>query len=132
LISPARPRNLGLLYRDAPGWPFSIGSKRKAREWLERAAALAPDYPENQLNLAESHCAGMKPDEAEKGELKKLDALWPARANQFHRRSLGAKLGRLDARRRRRAQKNWPNFKKPSKARPVNCNNFRCRAIMNG
>ena len=28
-------RNLGLLYRDAPGWPVSIGSKRKAREFLE-------------------------------------------------------------------------------------------------
>ena len=30
-------RNLGLLYRDAPGWPFSIGSRRKARDFLERA-----------------------------------------------------------------------------------------------
>jgi len=43
-----------LLYRDAPGWPFSIGSRRKAREWLEQAAKLAPDDPENHLNLAES------------------------------------------------------------------------------
>jgi hypothetical protein len=41
------PRCLGLLYRDAPGWPLSIGNKKKAKEFLEHAAALAPDYPEN-------------------------------------------------------------------------------------
>jgi len=75
------PRCLGLLYRDAPGWPISIGSKRKAREFLDRAAALAPDYPENQLNLAESHLRWHQLAEAEKA-LKKLDALWPfARTN---------------------------------------------------
>jgi hypothetical protein len=71
------PRCLGLLYRDAPGWPISIGSKHKAREYLERAAALAPDYPENQLNLAESHVRWHQPDEAAMA-LKKLDALWPS------------------------------------------------------
>ena len=38
-------RNLGLLYRDAPGWPASIGSSTKAREHLLRAAQLAPDFP---------------------------------------------------------------------------------------
>lgn len=75
------PRNLGLLYRDAPGWPVSLGSKRKAREFLERAAALAPDYPENQLNLAESQLKWRLPDDAGK-TLRKLDALWPsARTN---------------------------------------------------
>ena len=71
------PRCLGLLYRDAPGWPVSIGSKRKAREFLERAAVLAPDFPENELNLAESHLRWHQPAEAE-AALKKLDALWPA------------------------------------------------------
>jgi tetratricopeptide (TPR) repeat protein len=71
------PRCLGLLYRDAPGWPISIGSKHKAREFLDRAVVLAPDYPENQLNLAESHVRWHQPAEAEKA-LKKLDALWPA------------------------------------------------------
>jgi len=71
------PRCLGLLYRDAPGWPISIGSKRKSRELLDRAAALAPDYPENQLNLAESHLRWHQSAEAETA-LKKLDALWPA------------------------------------------------------
>jgi hypothetical protein len=48
-------RSLGLLYRDAPGWPASIGSKAKARSQLERAAELFPNYPGNRLCLAESY-----------------------------------------------------------------------------
>lgn len=47
-------RSLGLLYRDAPGWPASIGSKKKALEHLQRAARLHPEFPDNQLALAES------------------------------------------------------------------------------
>jgi hypothetical protein len=70
-------RCLGLLYRDAPGWPLSIGNKWKARELLERADKLAPGYPENQLNLAESFLEWRDSDEAEKS-LKKLDANWSA------------------------------------------------------
>ncbi len=74
-------RSLGLLYRDAPVWPFSIGSRRKARENLEQAAKLAPDYPENHLNLAESFLQWHETDNA-KSELNTLDSLWPgARAN---------------------------------------------------
>ena len=71
------PRCLGLLYRDAPGWPISIGSKHKAREFLEHAAALAPDFPENQLNLVESHVRWHQAAEAEKA-WRKLAAIWPA------------------------------------------------------
>ncbi len=48
-------RNLGLLYRDAPGWPLSIGSRAQARQHLLRAVALHPEYPENHLNLIEAH-----------------------------------------------------------------------------
>jgi hypothetical protein len=70
-------RCLGLLYRDAPGWPLSIGSRHRAREWLERAARLAPDYPENHLNLVEA-CWQWKDRETARNELKQLDALWPA------------------------------------------------------
>ena len=47
-------RSLGYLYRDAPGWPTSIGSKKKAREHLERAVQLHPDFPDNQLALLET------------------------------------------------------------------------------
>jgi tetratricopeptide (TPR) repeat protein len=71
------PRCLGLLYRDAPGWPVSIGSKRKAREWLDRAEALAPEFPENPLNLAETHLQWHQHAEAEKA-FAQLDAGWAA------------------------------------------------------
>lgn len=47
-------RCLGLLYRDAPGWPTSIGNRSKAREHLKAAAELRPNHPENRLNLLES------------------------------------------------------------------------------
>ena len=69
-------RNLGELYFQAPGWPLSIGSKHKAREWFERAAVLAPDYPENLLNLAEAHLQWREKDEAAK-ILRLLATNWP-------------------------------------------------------
>jgi hypothetical protein len=69
-------RCLGLLYRDAPGWPMSIGSRHKAREWLEQTVKLAPDYPENHLNLVESRLQWNDRSGAQR-ELKTLDALWP-------------------------------------------------------
>lgn len=47
-------RSLGFLYRDAPGWPTSIGSKKKARKHFERAIELNPEFPDNQLGLLES------------------------------------------------------------------------------
>lgn len=74
-------RTLGLLYFQAPGWPFSIGSTHKADEWLKRAAQLAPDYPGNQLNLAEAQLKWHEREELE-ATLKKMDAIWPtARTN---------------------------------------------------
>ena len=97
-------RNLGLLYRDAPGWPASIGNKRKARDWLERAVKLAPDYPENRLNLAESYLQWSESDHA-KLELKALDSLWPkARTNftgEIWERSWGDWSTRRDAARKK-------------------------------
>lgn len=47
-------RSLGYLYRDAPGWPTSLGNKKKAREHFERAVQLHPEFPDNQLGLLES------------------------------------------------------------------------------
>ena len=74
-------RSLGLLYRDAPGWPVSLGSRHKARDWLEQADKLAPGYPENHLNLVESYLQWHDRTGA-KRELQALDALWPvARTN---------------------------------------------------
>jgi hypothetical protein len=48
-------RALGILYRDAPGWPASIGSKTKAKRHLLKAVELAPEYPGNRLSLLESY-----------------------------------------------------------------------------
>lgn len=48
-------RSLGMLYFEAPGWPVSIGNKRKAREHLEQAIKLEPDYPDNHLSLLEAY-----------------------------------------------------------------------------
>lgn len=45
-------RALGMLYREAPGW--TIGSRSKARQHLDKAVELFPDYPGNQLALLES------------------------------------------------------------------------------
>ena len=47
-------RNLGLLYLEAPGWPVSVGNRTKARKHLVRAVELAPDFPENRLNLLDA------------------------------------------------------------------------------
>ncbi|MCX6894755.1 MAG: hypothetical protein NTZ16_04485 [Verrucomicrobia bacterium] len=75
-------RNLGQLYFQAPGWPASVGSKSKARKHLERAVALAPDFPENQLNLLEAYCQ-WKDLKGIRRELKSLPALWPAAKTNF-------------------------------------------------
>lgn len=60
-------RAVGLLYRDAPGWPISIGSKSKARTHLATALRLFPDYPGNHLALIESM---LKWDEKEQAAAK--------------------------------------------------------------
>jgi hypothetical protein len=95
-------RNLGELYLQAPSWPFSIGSKRKAREYLEHAAGLAPEYPENLLNLAEAQLQWRQPEDAEK-ILQKLDQLWPAAQTNFTGRAWEQSWG--DWRSRRLAAK---------------------------
>jgi hypothetical protein len=75
-------RTLGLLYFQAPGWPLSVGSRNKARQWLERAVEVAPDYPPNQLNLAEAQMKWHQKDELA-ATLKKMDAIWPVAQTNF-------------------------------------------------
>ncbi|MEI9865103.1 MAG: hypothetical protein WDN00_11250 [Limisphaerales bacterium] len=70
-------RDLGLLYRDAPGWPISIGNPSKAQSFLRQSVRLAPDYPENHLHLLESYLKWNDPDSARR-ELRYLDIIWPA------------------------------------------------------
>lgn len=75
-------RNLGMLYRDAPGWPASIGNKSKARLHLQKALKISPDYPENLLNWIESELKWNERNAALR-DLKALDELWPAAQKQF-------------------------------------------------
>jgi hypothetical protein len=68
-------RNLGLLYEEAPGI-ISIGSRSKARQHLQKAVDLAPDFPENRLNLIEAYLKWDYRTEALR-ELDALEKLWP-------------------------------------------------------
>jgi hypothetical protein len=74
-------RNVGLLYRDAPSIG-SVGSRSKAREHLTRAVELAPQYPENRLNLAETYLKWGEPKNAQH-ELAALQANWPSARTNF-------------------------------------------------
>jgi len=77
LLDHAGPeRNLGLLYRDAPGWPASIGNPSKAQALLRQAVRLAPDYPENHLHLIESYLKWRENSSAKRALLA-LDTIWP-------------------------------------------------------
>jgi tetratricopeptide (TPR) repeat protein len=74
-------RNLGLLYLEAP--PIaSIGNRSKARQHLQRAVELAPDYPENRLNLLEAYLRWNDRHGARR-ELQALEALWPNAKTRF-------------------------------------------------
>jgi tetratricopeptide (TPR) repeat protein len=74
-------RHLGVLYREAPS-VGSIGSRSKARKHLERAAALAPEYPANGLNLLEAYLKWGERNGARR-ELKALEAVWPKARTKF-------------------------------------------------
>ena len=74
-------RCLGLLYRDAPVWPASLGSRVKARQHLLRAAEIAPQYPENHLNLVETFLKWSEPNNAQRAWKNFTDTLPVARTN---------------------------------------------------
>jgi len=67
-------RAIGLLYRDAPTI-ISIGSRSKAKQHLRKAVELAPDFPENRLDLIESYLKWGDRNEARR-ELNALEAVW--------------------------------------------------------
>lgn len=75
-------RSLGLLYRDAPGWPASIGSRGKARQHLEKAVELRGDFPENWLALLESY-AKWGDKRALESNIKKVDELLAAAHQKY-------------------------------------------------
>jgi tetratricopeptide (TPR) repeat protein len=74
-------RNLGLLYRDAPAM-ISIGSRIRAKKHLQRAVELAPNYPENRLNLIEAYLKWNERNAAH-NELKALEELLPRARSTF-------------------------------------------------
>lgn len=74
-------RTLGLLYKNAPSIA-SVGSRSRARKHLRRAVELAPDYPDNGLNLAEAHLEWGERPEAYR-QLKAVEAIWPAARTNF-------------------------------------------------
>ncbi len=57
-------RVMGLLLLRTPAPPVSIGSPRRGLRLLQRAVAVAPEYPENYLHLAEAWHAIGRIDEA--------------------------------------------------------------------
>ncbi len=57
-------RLLGGIYLRAPAWPASVGDLDAALEHLEAAVAIAPDWAENHLLLAEALLADDREDEA--------------------------------------------------------------------
>jgi hypothetical protein len=74
-------RNLGLLYRDAPAIA-SIGSRSKARQHLEESVKLAPEFPENQLNLIESYLKWDYKTEAQR-QYAAMMKIWPGAQENF-------------------------------------------------
>jgi tetratricopeptide (TPR) repeat protein len=75
-------RFLGLLYRDAPGWPVSLGDAAKARKHLLHAIELCPNLPENHLNLIETYLQWNETTAAQRA-MEKLRLLLPAARKEF-------------------------------------------------
>jgi len=74
-------RNLGLLYRDAPVIS-RIGSRSKSRQHLEAAVEIAPEFPENQLNLLEVYLKWDYQKEATR-QFEDLEKMWPEAQKKF-------------------------------------------------
>jgi tetratricopeptide (TPR) repeat protein len=72
-------RCLGLLYRDAPGWPISVGNRGKARQYLTKAVELSPEYPDNWISLIEAYLAWGERERARKHLEAAEEHLKPAR-----------------------------------------------------
>jgi tetratricopeptide (TPR) repeat protein len=69
-------RNLGQLYRDAPPL-LSVGNRPEAERRLRSAVTLAPEFPDNHLELIEGFLKWGQLDNARR-QLSALEAAWPA------------------------------------------------------
>ena len=102
-------RSLGLLYRDAPGWPLSIGSRHKAREWLEQADETRAGLSRKSFEPGRIPSAVAR---TRRGRTRIEGARRPlaGRAHQSDRPGLGTQLGGLVGATRGRAKKSRRNF----------------------
>jgi tetratricopeptide (TPR) repeat protein len=75
-------RVLGRLYNKAPGFPFSIGDNKKAKECLEKAVELGPKFYLNHLFLAEFYISNWETAKAK----EHLDWILNAPFNKNHER----------------------------------------------
>jgi len=110
-------RNLGLLYRDAPSLG-SVGSRSHAKQHLMRAVVLAPDYPENRLNLIESYLQWKDHKEALR-EFKALEEDWSAARSRFTGEVWAAAWVDWEAR-LQTVKKKMEELSRPAKARKTN------------
>ena len=100
-------RNLGLLYRDAPGWPLSIGSRAKAAPAFAAGIEAGPGWiRRTSLNLIEAELTWDDRNDAAR-DLKSLDELWPkARCENCAGEDCRSPVGGLDHAPRNSAQEN--------------------------
>ena len=75
-------RVLGRLYHKAPGFPFSVGSTKKAIECLEKAVELGPKFYLNRLFLAEAYLSNRDQTKAK----EHLEWILKAPLNPHHER----------------------------------------------
>jgi tetratricopeptide (TPR) repeat protein len=69
-------RGLGEICRDAPPI-ISLGDRAQAEQHLRHAVTLAPDFPDNHLELIEGYLKWGQPDKARR-QLEALESSWPA------------------------------------------------------
>jgi tetratricopeptide (TPR) repeat protein len=84
-------RVLGRIYFEAPGWPISVGDRKKSLEQLTAAVRLAPGNSTNHLYLAETLLAmGEKArarEELEKALQARRHAISPQGLEEDHRKA---------------------------------------------
>ena len=84
-------RVLGRIYFEAPGWPLSVGSRKKSLEQLTAAVRLAPDNSTNHLYLAETLLAmgenAQAREELEKALQARRYAISPQGLEEDHRKA---------------------------------------------
>lgn len=86
-------RVLGRLYNKAPGFPFSIGDNKKAKECLEKAVKLGPKFYLNHLFLAEFYSSNWETAKAK----EHLEWILNAPLNRNHEREDQAYKGEAES-----------------------------------